>query len=385
MRAGKKHSPKAEAPAVEDDRDEAAPWAPPPVRFTVSASPLDDPSVRATLLSRPPAVLSHMPSRAAVSPAPDAALPEDDLEPGPEIAPPVYPPQEENLHARLRPAMLILPPAKYTTLPDEAPLLLALYVNGIERPQGAWLSLRPDRGEMILGRARDANLALDDNTVSRRHATVAWKRDVWVLRDLGSTCGTFVNGVRVRRARLRDGDRVRLGGVILQAVLEPPIVARVSVIRAQMKSVDVLTGLATLQGFRAVLDGWAEREGPVAAQLLLVALDAPEALKAAHGDVVLDEVLVALAARLRSLLPSDALGARLEDGHFAWWVEAPPQTSGTEALVEKVTEGVAAAPLALSEHRLPVTVSVRGAVVPRRSNTGALKLEELRASLRHAL
>ena len=79
------------------------------------------------------------------------------------------------------------------------------------------------------------------------------------------------------------------------------------------------------------------------------------------------------------------LGARLEDGHFAWWVEAPPQTSGTEALVEKVTEGVAAAPLALSEHRLPVTVSVRGAVVPRSSNTGALTLEALRASLRRVV
>lgn len=384
MRSGKKHSPKPEAPAVEDDRDDAAPWAPPPVRFTVSASPLDDPSVRATLLSRPPAVLSQLPSRAPVSPAPGADLPEDDLEPGPEIAPPVYPPQEENLHARLRPAMLILPPAQHTSLPDEEPLLLALYVNGIDRPQGAWLPLLPEAGEQSLGRARDASMALDDATVSRRHATVAWKRDAWVLRDLGSTCGTFVNEVRVRKARLRDGDRVRLGGVILQAVLEPPIAARVAVIRAQMKKVDVLTGLATLQGFRSVLDGWAEREGPVAAQLLLVALDEPEAIKAAHGDVVLDEVQVALAARLRSLLPTDALGARLVGGQFAWWVEAP-QAGGTEALVQRVTQGVAAAPLVLSERLLAVTVSVRGAVVPRRSNMGALTLEALRASLRRVV
>lgn len=381
MHPGKKHSPKPEAPAVEDDRDEAASWAPPPVRFTVSASPLDDPSVRATLLSRPPAVLSQVPSRIPVSPAPGVALPEDGLEPGPAIALPEYPAHEENLHARLRPAMLILPPARLTTLPDEAPLLLALYVNGIERPRGASLRLRPEAGEQSLGRARDASMALDDNTVSRRHATVAWKRDAWVLRDLGSTCGTFVNGVRVRRARLRDGDRVRLGGAILLAVFDPPIAARVSVIWAQMKEVDVLTGLATQQGFRSVLDGWVDREGPVAAQLLLVALDEPEAIKAAHGDVVLDEVLVALAARLRSLLPTDALGARLVDAHFAWWVEAPP-TGGTEVLVQKVTEGVAAAPLALAERSLPVTVSVRGAVVPRRSRMGALTLESLRASLR---
>src|SRR5512146_3234241 len=69
----------------------------------------------------------------------------------------------------------------------------------------------PVRGDdLVIGRS-GADLDVDDRGVSRRHARLSRGPDGWTLMDLGSTNGTFLNGVRVRAARLRDGDEIRVG------------------------------------------------------------------------------------------------------------------------------------------------------------------------------
>ena len=70
----------------------------------------------------------------------------------------------------------------------------------------------PVRGDdLVIGRS-GADLEVDDRGVSRRHARLSRGLDGgWTLTDLGSTNGTFLNGARVRAARLRDGDEIRVG------------------------------------------------------------------------------------------------------------------------------------------------------------------------------
>jgi pSer/pThr/pTyr-binding forkhead associated (FHA) protein len=55
-------------------------------------------------------------------------------------------------------------------------------------------------------------LVLDDPTVSRRHARLRRRDGCWSIEDLASTNGTRLNGWRIEDARLRDGDRLALGG-----------------------------------------------------------------------------------------------------------------------------------------------------------------------------
>jgi FHA domain-containing protein/uncharacterized protein DUF1707 len=63
-----------------------------------------------------------------------------------------------------------------------------------------------------IGRDRQCDLAIDDLTVSRRHALLERADGGWLLSDLGSTNGTRVNGWRVRDAvQVRAGDLVRFG------------------------------------------------------------------------------------------------------------------------------------------------------------------------------
>lgn len=69
---------------------------------------------------------------------------------------------------------------------------------------------------VVIGRAADVDLQVDDNAVSRRHAELRRvDGDCYEITDLGSTNGTFVNGAQIARHRLTDGDRVELGGVVL--------------------------------------------------------------------------------------------------------------------------------------------------------------------------
>ncbi len=69
-----------------------------------------------------------------------------------------------------------------------------------------------------LGRAEDSDLALPDPRVSRRHAMIHRQGDgeYWLV-DFGSRNGTYLNGHRIAQpTRLRDGDRISLGGCELQ-------------------------------------------------------------------------------------------------------------------------------------------------------------------------
>jgi len=81
----------------------------------------------------------------------------------------------------------------------------------------------PDKGRtfqtgdepVVLGRSSE-QAPLTDNTVSRRHAELRLVDGAWVIEDLGSSNGTYVNGVRIAKpTRLKRGDQIRLGSTLL--------------------------------------------------------------------------------------------------------------------------------------------------------------------------
>jgi hypothetical protein len=64
---------------------------------------------------------------------------------------------------------------------------------------------------VVLGRSRACDVNVNDVNVSRRHSELRQEGATYWIVDLGSTNGTIVNGKRVERERLRDGDRITLG------------------------------------------------------------------------------------------------------------------------------------------------------------------------------
>ncbi len=64
---------------------------------------------------------------------------------------------------------------------------------------------------MLIGRAESCNLVIESPTVSRRHAELRLHDGRWLLSDLGSTNGTWVNGWHVEQAVLESGDVIGFG------------------------------------------------------------------------------------------------------------------------------------------------------------------------------
>jgi pSer/pThr/pTyr-binding forkhead associated (FHA) protein len=62
-----------------------------------------------------------------------------------------------------------------------------------------------------IGRSPEAEVFLDDVTVSRNHALLVRRRDGLYVDDLGSLNGTYVNGRRIESHRLQNGDELQVG------------------------------------------------------------------------------------------------------------------------------------------------------------------------------
>jgi FHA domain/zinc-ribbon domain len=68
-----------------------------------------------------------------------------------------------------------------------------------------------DGDRMAIGRSPDADVFLDDVTVSRNHALVVRRRDGLYIDDLGSLNGTYVNRRRIESHKLQTGDELQIG------------------------------------------------------------------------------------------------------------------------------------------------------------------------------
>jgi pSer/pThr/pTyr-binding forkhead associated (FHA) protein len=96
------------------------------------------------------------------------------------------------------------------------PRALALrFISG--KYQGGEFPLVPGK-EIVIGRSGDLEMVLAEDMVSRRHARILFQGDEILIEDMNSTNGTFVNGEKIRRSRLREGDRVLVGTSILKVV-----------------------------------------------------------------------------------------------------------------------------------------------------------------------
>ena len=87
------------------------------------------------------------------------------------------------------------------------------------------VSLTVKSARAVIGRSSDADLELDDPSISRRHAELAQTQTGWTIKDLDSSRGTFLNNLRLSEgevALLHGGDTLRLGDYRLMVSLSGP-------------------------------------------------------------------------------------------------------------------------------------------------------------------
>ena len=87
--------------------------------------------------------------------------------------------------------------------------------DGPQAGVGATLSAEP----VVIGRGSDCQIRLDDDYSSTRHARLVPGDDAWLVEDLGSTNGTYLNRKKVTGAMaVRRGDRLQIGKTVLEVL-----------------------------------------------------------------------------------------------------------------------------------------------------------------------
>jgi diguanylate cyclase (GGDEF)-like protein len=237
---------------------------------------------------------------------------------------------------------------------------------------GEMYKLRGDR--VVLGRGATADVRVVDDGISREHAAVQREGGKVVLVDLGSTNGTFCNGVRVPRHELADGDKISVGaGTILKFTYQEHHDERYQKQLFESALRDGLTNTFNRRYFLDRLHGelrFAVRhEKPVA--LLFADIDHFKKLNETHGPEAGDQVLAGVARVLMTTIRAEDVLARYGGEEFAV-ICREIELDGAEALAKRLVAAVAERPFEFGGQQIPVTISVGAAVDHGRSEAQAL-------------
>lgn len=234
--------------------------------------------------------------------------------------------------------------------------------------------IRLHDGERVIGRDANVDVPVADTTLSRRHASIAKQPGgAHLLRDLGSTNGTFIGMRRVEQATLRNGDRVQLGPSVVFRFLVADSAELLEHQRlAGASTFDAVTGALERASFCARVDALAERGRDIA--LVALRLDAVEHVDQADGRARAEALLRSAAVYLvQAIRTDDVLGKSGGDQL------AVALTSGGPAdalpVAERLRIGIAALPT-----RTPLEASVGIAWLSESRSAGAaLRRADLRA------
>ena len=217
-------------------------------------------------------------------------------------------------------------------------------------------------GAMVIGRSVDCAICLDDAGISREHARIEEdaRGGVWIA-DLGSTNGTyFIDGRRIDRQELRDGDKIRVGhDTILKLGYYDGLEEDFFQHQYDSATRDALTGIYNKRYFLDQLKkdcAYARRHG---GNLGLISFDIDrfKAINDAHGHPAGDFILSTLVGVVGRTLRSEDWFARVGGEEFAVIARA---ADGKQArmMAERIRRAVETHPFTWEKGRVPVTISL---------------------------
>jgi diguanylate cyclase (GGDEF)-like protein len=217
-----------------------------------------------------------------------------------------------------------------------------------------------DGDQTTLGRDPRATIFLDDAAISRHHALITRQDNAYVLEDTSSTNGTFLRGQRVHRAALKSGDRVQLGpNVVLRFALTDE--AEESLLRRLYDSAtrDALTDVFNRKHFTERLASeiaFARRHHTDIAVLVLD-VDHFKQVNDAHGHLIGDEVLRALARTIAGVIRREDLFARYGGEEFVILARSSTPVD-VRTLAERLRSAVAALTVPAADATIRITISI---------------------------
>ena len=216
-----------------------------------------------------------------------------------------------------------------------------------------------DRDSFIIGRSSGADIRLEQEAVSRNHCKLVNTGDSVIVRDLGSTNGTYVNDQLVDEYRLRDGDLLKIGRCIFKFLSGDNIESAYHEEIYRLTTIDGLTQVYNKRYFLESLDREMGRAQRYLRDLSLILFDIDhfKVVNDTYGHLAGDYVLKQLAMEIKRRIRREDILARYGGEEFAIIL---PELDNTSAMHfgEKIRRIASEANFRFDETDIPVTVSV---------------------------
>lgn len=215
-------------------------------------------------------------------------------------------------------------------------------------------------GETILGRAQDSTIAVEDNRISRHHISITLQHGETVLKDLGSTNGTFVNGKRVQSTILKDGDKIQLSSTtVFKFAYQDKQENIFHKELYKMAVIDTVTGIFNKRYF---LDRLKEefshsKRANLALSLIMMDIDHFKKINDTHGHLAGDFALAHLAATIKPMLRQEDIFARYGGEEFVIILRGA-EAEGAFQLAERIRTTVEKSAVQFEALTIPMTISL---------------------------
>jgi diguanylate cyclase (GGDEF)-like protein len=231
-----------------------------------------------------------------------------------------------------------------------------------------------ERDEVIIGRALDADVRLNDSRASRLHARITTERGVettdtrYRIIDLGSTNGTTVNGELITETVLNDGDKIVIGDHLFRFEMLDEIDREFQQQIHRLLAHDELTGLLTSKSFFSELrreSARAEAESRPFC-VLMMDLDHFKEVNDTYGHLVGSKTLEETGHVIKEALRAGDVASRFGGEEFAAFLLDATYCQGLVA-AERVREALAQhefpasrvdSPGGLATHRITISIGV---------------------------
>ncbi len=234
---------------------------------------------------------------------------------------------------------------------------------------------RLDSEETVLGRGNNANVRLNDDGISRRHARLLQVGREVVIEDLQSSNGTTVNNEAVTRRTLQDGDKIRLGST---TVLKFTYNYLDENFQQQMYEAALRDPMTKAYNRKYFLDrletelAYARRH-KASLSVLMFDLDHFKRINDTYGHLAGDYVLISFARGVLDTLRAEDVFARYGGEEFGLICRGVQLGNGG-ILGERIRSLVERTAFDYEGQRIPVTVSVGVAAYPELDAESGIQL-----------
>ncbi|MCC7071343.1 MAG: GGDEF domain-containing protein [Deltaproteobacteria bacterium] len=217
-------------------------------------------------------------------------------------------------------------------------------------------------GEILIGRSSQAQIQIDHESVSRRHARIVLSDNGVVLSDLGSTNGTYVNDEAITERALGNGDLLKVGRTILKYLSTDNIEAAYYEEIYRLTTIDGLTRCFNGRYAREALVREVSRASRYKRPLSLLMFDVDDfaRINEEFGHLAGDAVLAQLGKRLARRIRREDIFARTGGGEFAILVPEVDK-AGAVHLGQRLLRIIGETAFGFDEVQIPVTLSLGAA------------------------